>query len=80
MSAARKAHLATDIERAIADYLGVDNFKSDEFANLASNFADLVAAVHINPGFNSPTEVVDNARTLMDVLAQLHSCCAVLVE
>jgi hypothetical protein len=76
----RKIHLATDIERAIANYLGIDGFNSSEFPDLAGCFADLVAAVHINPDMVSPTDVVENARYLMDRLAQLHSCLAVLVE
>lgn len=76
----RRDRLASDIERALSEYLGTDSFTGEEYPNLAQSFASVVAGLQVGGGCVSPRDVADAAKELMGNIAKLNADLAALVE
>lgn len=76
----RRLQLAADVERALAEYMGVSVFDAVEFPDLAQSFALLVAAANVTVAGGSPRDVAYNAQEFGHRLAEFAESIAKLVD
>lgn len=76
----RQMILARDVEEALAEYMGLPCFNSEDFPKVAETFASLVAATDVTKDYAGASEVGYNAQHLAKCLAEFQAALANVVE
>lgn len=80
MAITKVDQLASDVERALAEYMGVPTFETEKFPALARAFARVVDTSEVNAGMVSPWQVTEKAKSLVANLGDFHTALSELVE